>query len=53
MELLRSLAHDHQRAVIIVTHDSRMVGFADRIIRIEDGRIVSDEVVAATAVAVH
>jgi putative ABC transport system ATP-binding protein len=66
MELLRSLAHDLDRAVVIVTHDSRMVGFADRIIRIEDGVIVGDEAVAselfptavengsaAVAIAVH
>jgi putative ABC transport system ATP-binding protein len=43
MELLRTLAHDHNRAVVIVTHDRRMLEFADRTVLIEDGRIVSDE----------
>jgi putative ABC transport system ATP-binding protein len=43
MELLRHLAHDGGRAVAIVTHDNRMFGYADRIVRLEDGRIVSDE----------
>ena len=33
------LAHERDRAVVIVTHDSRVLSFADRIIRIEDGRI--------------
>ena len=51
MDLLRSLAHDHDRAVVIVTHDSRMVGFADRIIRIEDGVIAGDEAVASVPLA--
>ena len=33
------LAHERDRAVVIVTHDSRVLSFADRIVRIEDGRI--------------
>lgn len=43
MDLLQRLAHEHGRAVAIVTHDSRMLGYADRTVRMEDGRIVSDE----------
>lgn len=42
MDLLRTVAHDHGRAVVAVTHDHRMLGYADRIVVIEDGRIVSD-----------
>lgn len=42
MDLLRDLAHDHHRAVVVVTHDGRMLHYADRIVAIEDGRIVSD-----------
>lgn len=38
--LLRNLAVTHGRSVVIVTHDSRIAEFADRVIRIEDGRIV-------------
>jgi ABC-type lipoprotein export system ATPase subunit len=30
------------RAVLIVTHDPRLKQFADRILEIEDGRIVAD-----------
>jgi putative ABC transport system ATP-binding protein len=39
MEMMRSLAHDRGRAVVIVTHDSRVLDYADRSIRIEDGLI--------------
>ncbi len=42
MRLLRDLTRDRGRAVVIVTHDSRLVEFADRIVHIEDGRIVND-----------
>ncbi len=40
MELLRSVAVEGDRAVIIVTHDSRVFDFGDRIAQMEDGRIV-------------
>jgi len=40
LELLRELAHEKGRAVVIVTHDSRALPYADRIVTIEDGRIV-------------
>jgi putative ABC transport system ATP-binding protein len=43
MQLLRTLAHERDRAVVIVTHDSRMLGYADRIVHLEDGRIVESE----------
>jgi len=39
--LLRDLAHERGRAVVLVTHDSRILQFADRIVGIEDGRIVA------------
>lgn len=39
MELMRRLANQDGRAVIIVTHDPRMVEFADRVTHIEDGLI--------------
>ncbi len=42
MELLREVALEPQRAVIIVTHDNRVFGLADRIIGMEDGRILHD-----------
>jgi putative ABC transport system ATP-binding protein len=39
MEMMSDLAHKRGRAVVIVTHDSRVLGFADRIVKIEDGAI--------------
>jgi putative ABC transport system ATP-binding protein len=43
MDLLQRLAHDRGRAVAIVTHDTRMLGYADRMVTMEDGRIATDE----------
>lgn len=37
MELLRTVAIDPHRAVIVVTHDSRVFSFGDRIIHMSDG----------------
>jgi putative ABC transport system ATP-binding protein len=42
MELLRELATIHGRAVVVVTHDPRLERFADRVVRVEDGRIQSN-----------
>ena len=41
MKMMADLARKRNRAVVIVTHDSRVVNFADRIVRIEDGAIAS------------
>src|SRR6185369_10025054 len=43
MDLLRSVAIEGDRAVIIVTHDSRIFEFADTMAQMDDGRIVSIE----------
>lgn len=43
MALLSEVAQDPSRAVLAVTHDHRTLAYANRIIRIEDGRIVDDE----------
>lgn len=40
MELLREVALGEGRALVIVTHDARIFEFADRIARMDDGRIV-------------
>jgi putative ABC transport system ATP-binding protein len=42
MEMMSDLAHKRDRAVVIVTHDSRVLSFADRIVRIEDGAIATN-----------
>ena len=41
MELIERIAVQPDRAVIVVTHDSRVYAFADRIASMEDGRIES------------
>lgn len=43
MEMMTELAHQRGRAVVIVTHDSRVLPFADRIVKIEDGAIATPE----------
>jgi putative ABC transport system ATP-binding protein len=43
MEVLRERALSRDRALIIVTHDNRIFNFADRIARMNDGRIVMVE----------
>jgi putative ABC transport system ATP-binding protein len=43
MGLLADIAQDPARAVFVVTHDPRVVRFANRILYIEDGRLVGDE----------
>jgi putative ABC transport system ATP-binding protein len=43
MELISEIAVQPDRAVIVVTHDSRVYSFADRIANMEDGRIESVE----------
>ena len=43
MELLRRVAVQPGRAVIVVTHDSRVFGFGDRIVHMSDGRVVNVE----------
>jgi putative ABC transport system ATP-binding protein len=43
LEILSGLARDKNRAVVIVTHDPRVLDYCDRIVHIEDGRVGSDE----------
>ncbi len=38
--LIRDMTHSSHRSVIVVTHDARIFRFADRIVAMEDGRIV-------------
>lgn len=41
MQILRDL-HGEGRTVILITHDNEIAEQADRVIKIRDGRIVSD-----------
>ena len=51
IELLQRLAREQGRAVAMVTHDPRVLSFGDRIIHLEDGRIVREEAGASKAIA--
>ena len=39
MEILKNIAQNKDRALVIDTHDARIFGFADRIAKMDDGRI--------------
>ncbi|MBI3418407.1 MAG: ABC transporter ATP-binding protein [Verrucomicrobia bacterium] len=43
MDLMRRVALGKDRALVVVTHDARIFEFADRIARMEDGRITKVE----------
>jgi putative ABC transport system ATP-binding protein len=49
MDVLRKNALSENRALIIVTHDNRVFNFADRIARMDDGRIILVEPQVATS----
>lgn len=41
VELLRSIVKERNTTLIVVTHDNRIMKYADRIAKLEDGRIVN------------
>lgn len=43
VEQLRQLAHEDGRTVVMATHNEQLVDWADRVIRMQDGVIVSDK----------
>jgi putative ABC transport system ATP-binding protein len=47
MEHLRRLAREKGSAVVVVTHDERMIAGFDRIGRVEDGRLLVSPAEAA------
>ena len=51
MELLREVGRAPDRCVVIVTHDSRIFHFGDRMANLTDGRIVSIESIAREGTA--
>jgi putative ABC transport system ATP-binding protein len=46
VELLRSLAREQGCAVLMVTHDPRILDVGDRLLRMEDGRLSVSELEA-------
>ena len=53
MELLRDVARDSTRTVIVVTHDPRIYHFADRMAEMEDGKILRVLDTPAAIAAAH
>jgi putative ABC transport system ATP-binding protein len=49
VQLLRDLAKSRGVPILLVTHDPRILDIADRIVAMEDGRIVTTETDPATA----
>lgn len=43
MRLLRKVSSQHNTAVLVVTHDHRLIGEVDRVIQMMDGRIVDSK----------
>ena len=49
IDMLHSIARRHGTAVLCVSHDPRLMTHADRVLRMEDGRILDDRLIPATA----
>ena len=43
MNLFSQLNHNYNITFIIATHDKRVMSYAKRLIKMEDGKIISDE----------
>jgi len=54
MKLLRRLTADRGKAALVVTHDQRILAFADRVLRLDAGRVgAADERYEAPSAASH
>jgi putative ABC transport system ATP-binding protein len=42
VEIMQKLAKEQGCAILLVTHDNRILDIADRIVHMEDGRLVND-----------
>jgi macrolide transport system ATP-binding/permease protein len=49
METLTSLNHDHKVTIVVVTHEADIAAYADRVVKMRDGQIISDERVSKPA----
>ncbi|MDO4616582.1 MAG: ABC transporter ATP-binding protein [Lachnospiraceae bacterium] len=46
MEMICSFAKDFNQTIILVTHDPEMASYADRVVKLIDGEIISDTIVS-------
>jgi putative ABC transport system ATP-binding protein len=53
IKLIQRAAKEYGAAVICVTHDPRLEAYADRVIHLEDGLIMSDRRVDHTPAPAH
>ena len=44
MDLIKQIARDNHQTIVMVTHDKRLAGYADKIIHILDGKIQQVEI---------
>jgi putative ABC transport system ATP-binding protein len=42
MALIQRLNQEHQKTILVVTHEPEVASFANRVIRFRDGRVVKD-----------
>jgi len=49
--MLHDIAHRHGTTVLCVSHDPRLIAHADRVLRMEDGRILDDQRIVAAPVS--
>lgn len=52
LDLMLELNREERTTLILVTHDRNLAEYADRILTLRDGEVVSDELVSRTAVEV-
>jgi ABC-type lipoprotein export system ATPase subunit len=50
LDLLSSLQHERDAAMILVTHDARMARYSDRVLAMRDGRLASEDAEAEPAI---
>ncbi len=53
LEILHSLTRQENRAVVVVTHDPRVLDYADRIVKLEDGRVAAELTKEEAALLTH
>jgi putative ABC transport system ATP-binding protein len=46
LELLLQLNHEEDTTLLLVTHDRNLAEYADRILRLRDGRVLADELIS-------